>query len=188
MRGLTPGEIALVQSVFGDQVDYRKIRVTNKKVIPFFQGKDCAAARGNRLSFPALNYSDDFSLEKDPRKQSVFIHEMVHVWQHQNGLFLAWLAIKENLRCAFNYQSTYRYNLDPDKPLGKYNFEQQAAIVQDYFLLIRHGVAQSYKNRRMSKNDDLATDYSKTIGTALPITRLHGFSADDKPSGPAPAA
>lgn len=149
-RRLTAGEIALAQSVFGDSIDYDAVRLHSRRLLPFgIQKQHQAMAYRSHTSYPRSAYSEDFSMETDAQKQSVFIHEMVHVWQHQNRvLSTPKEAARETLKHKFNYQKSYHYTLMPKRDLTSYGFEQQAAIVQDYFLLTRHGVTQSFKNRR----------------------------------------
>lgn len=149
-RRLTLGEVALAKTVFGDSIDYDAVRLHNRRLLPLgIQQKHQAMAYRSHTSFPRSAYSDDFSKETDAAKQSVFIHELVHVWQHQNRvLSTPKEAVKETLKHKFNYQQSYHYTLSKNRDLTTYGFEQQAAIVQDYFLLTRHGVQESYKRRR----------------------------------------
>lgn len=154
-RRLTAGEIALAKTVFGDSVDYGAVWLHDRRILPpGLQDKHQAVANGNHISFPRSAYASDFGTETDAKKQSVFIHEMTHVWQHQNRVLnTAWEATKETLKHKFNYSKAYFHKLDPAKDLTDYGFEQQAAIVQDYFLLTRKGVPESYKNRRTEAPD-----------------------------------
>lgn len=149
-RRLTAGEITLAKTIFGDSIDYDAVRLHNRRLLPLgIQEKHQAMAYRSHTSFPRSAYSDDFSKETDAKKQSVFIHELVHVWQHQNRvLSTPKEAVKETLKHKFNYQRSYHYTLSKNKDLTAYGFEQQAAIVQDYFLLTRHGITESFKHRR----------------------------------------
>lgn len=153
-RKLTSGEINLAKTIFKDSINYDKVRVHDTCVYPFgIQKADRAMARLNAVSFPGPTYASDFSLDSDPKKQSVFIHELVHVWQHQNKILNPIMAyIGECLHHKFNDQACYFYRLDAGKDLVQYNVEQQAAMIQDYFLLTRHGVDQSYKNRHLESS------------------------------------
>ncbi|MBI1216105.1 MAG: hypothetical protein GC185_09845 [Alphaproteobacteria bacterium] len=154
-RPLTAGEIALAKTVFGDSVDYTAVRLHNKRIMPRgLQGSAQPVAVGNNISFPRTAYSEDFSREPVATKQADFIHELTHVWQHQNKvLSTPREAIKETLRHRFNYQAAYPYKLEDGKDLTEYGFEQQAAMVEDYFLLTRHDTTASYKNRRITQGD-----------------------------------
>lgn len=150
-RLLTSGEIALAKTVFGDSIDYARVRLHDRRILPpGFQKRHQAVAKGDHISFPRSAYADDFSVEKDAFKQSVFIHELVHVWQHQNRILSTpQEAAKALLRHKFNYQKAYPYRLDAAPDLLHYGFEQQAAMIQDYFLLTRHNEPRSYKGRRI---------------------------------------
>lgn len=166
-RALTAGEIALAKTVFGDSIDYAAVRLHDKRILPpLIQERAQAVAKGNDISFPRGAYSPDFSAEPDAKKQSVFIHEMTHVWQHQNRVVSTLKeAVRETLQHAFRYDRAYLHTLDEKKDLTDYGFEQQAAIIQDYFLLTRHGMASSYKNRR--KNADETATLKKKYDAVL---------------------
>ena len=80
-------------------------------------------------------WSADFSAG-DIWLQAHFIHEMVHVWQHQQGVNL---LLKRPPFARYSYLP-----LKPGKPFHRYGIEQQAEIVKDSFLLAK-GIA--LKNR-----------------------------------------
>lgn len=165
-RKLTSGEIALAQTIFKDSIDYAKVRVHDTCVYPFgIQKPDRAMARMNAISFPGPTSSADFSADPDANKQSVFIHELVHVWQLQNKILNPIISyIGEALHHKFNDQACYFYRLDSQKDLVQYNVEQQAAIIQDYFLLARHGIDQSFKNRHLDSTlADKRAAYEKVL-------------------------
>ncbi|HYD19013.1 MAG TPA: hypothetical protein VEF76_11090 [Patescibacteria group bacterium] len=187
-RRLTAGETALAKTVFGDSVDYARVWLHDRRILPFgFQRREQAVAKANHISFPRSAYAEDFSKETDAQKQSVFIHEMTHVWQHQNKVVHTPLAaFKETLRHKFNYQKCYLHRLDPAKDLLGYGFEQQAAIVQDYFLLTRHSVTASFKNRRLECPEDLLAKYERVLNQFLKDPGYAGKARKPPPRKPAP--
>lgn len=131
-RPLTPGEVALAQTVFGSAIDYAQVKIRRKKWFPFQPRRVTMAPRGH-IHFHPLGdaYCDDFSTESVMR-QGLFIHEMVHVWQTQtHGKW--WLIFRRMPWAA------YHYTLKPGWPLTKYGIEQQAEIVKHAFWL-RSGV------------------------------------------------
>lgn len=67
---------------------------------------------------------------------AVFVHELVHVWQAQNGVNL----ILAKLRAGDRAQS-YAYDLSDNRDFPMLNIEQQAMIVQDAFTAARGGPA-----------------------------------------------
>ncbi|QIG81793.1 vgr related protein [Sphingosinithalassobacter tenebrarum] len=130
-RPLTPGEITLCRSVFGEAIDYDRARIANRKWA-FFQPKKVTMAPLGTIHFHPESglYRDDFG-EASLGLQGLFLHEMVHVWQHQQGIFL---PLARHPFCS------YRYTLKPGRPFRHYGIEQQAEIVRHAFLL-RHGAA-----------------------------------------------
>jgi hypothetical protein len=126
-RPLTPGEIALARSVFGDAIDYGPVRLVKGKWWPFHPRNAAMAPMGNIYFHPDGGvWSDDFSKEPLGR-QGFFIHEMTHVWQTQrSGRF--YLPLMRHPFCR------YAYELQPGKPFLHYGLEQQAEIVAHWFL------------------------------------------------------
>ena len=66
------------------------------------------------------------------RPQAVFIHELVHVWQAQNGVNLLTGKLK-----AGDGPGAYAYPLDERCEWIGLNIEQQAMVVEHRFLLSR---------------------------------------------------
>lgn len=131
-RPLTSGEITLAQRIFGNSICYDKVGVTAGQFMPFQPKGTAMAPDGNLYMYGC--YHDDFS-QQPPMTQSHFIHEMAHVWQKQNGVLdPISSAVKLQLTYRFNYNAAYFYKLDSARDLTSYNMEQQATIVQDYFL------------------------------------------------------
>ncbi|MEO8456015.1 MAG: vgr related protein [Sphingomicrobium sp.] len=129
-RALTPGEIALARSVFGDAIDYPKARLVKGKWWLFHPRRAAMAPMGNIYFHPVDGgWSDDFSKEPLGR-QGFFIHEMTHVWQAQaKGRF--YLPLMRHPFCRYDYE------LKPGKPFEHYGLEQQAEIVSHRFLADR---------------------------------------------------
>ena len=126
-RPLTPGEIALAQSVFGDAIDYSKVRMVKRKWWPFQPRNTAMAPTGNIHFHPHGSlWSEDFSAEPLQR-QGLFIHEMTHVWQTQTRGRL-YLPLMRHPFCR------YSYRLEDGRPFGRYGLEQQAEIVRHAFL------------------------------------------------------
>jgi hypothetical protein len=129
-RALTPGEIAMCRSIFGDAIDYPRVRLIKGKWWPFQPRNAAMAPNGNIYFHPAAGgWSDDFAREPLLR-QGFFIHEMTHVWQAQKGGRL-YLPLMRHPLCR------YSYALAPGKPFRRYGLEQQAEIVRHRFLADR---------------------------------------------------
>jgi hypothetical protein len=126
-RSLTPGEILLARSIFGDSIDYSKVQLIEGKWWPFQPRNAAMAPNGNIYFHPtAGGWSEDFAREPLSR-QGFFMHEMTHVWQAQKGGRL-YLPLMRHPFCR------YHYTLKQGKPLRRYGLEQQAEIVRHLFL------------------------------------------------------
>ena len=125
-RPLTVGEIDLSQSVFGSSIDYRPVRIVLGKWA-FFQPRDVVMSPSGSMHFhpQGTAYRDDFS-HTDLGTQGLFIHEMVHIWQHQKGIFLPLRRVP---------WARYDYAVKPGWALPRYGLEQQAEIVRHAFLI-----------------------------------------------------
>ena len=129
-RALTSGEIELARSVFGDAIDYARVRIVRGKWWPFQPRGVVMAPTGNIHFHPHSNiWSEDFAKERIPL-QGLFIHEMTHVWQAQTrGRF--YLPLMRHPFCRYSYE------LVEGRPFGRYGLEQQAEIVRHAFLTKR---------------------------------------------------
>lgn len=132
-RPLTPGETALVASVFGGAVDCARVRLRRRRWFPLQPRETVMAPCGHVHFHPgATAYRDDFAFAP-PELQGLFIHEMTHVWQAQaHGRWY--------LPLVRPFSRRYAYELRPGRPLARYGIEQQAEIVRHAFLR-RAGVA-----------------------------------------------
>ncbi|MEP7350578.1 MAG: vgr related protein [Sphingorhabdus sp.] len=129
-RALTVRERALAQNIFNDALDLHIIRVHNRKWWWFQPEKITMAPNGHLWFNPKSDlFCDDFC-DANLTLQGLFIHELVHVWQHQNGINL---PLKRHPFCR------YDYSLKPGWALERYGIEQQAEIVRHVFLL-RNGI------------------------------------------------
>jgi len=102
-RALTDGEIALARSMFGNSIDYGRVRLVRRKWWPFQPRGIVMAPTGNIHFHPAdTRWSEDFSNEP-LSSQGLFIHEMTHVWQTQRrGRF--YLPLMRHPFCRYAYQ------------------------------------------------------------------------------------
>lgn len=125
-RPLTAGERILAASMFGDAIDYDAVRLHKRKWWPF-QTRHMAMAPDGDIWFHPEGplWRDDFAAAPLDLR-AFFLHEMTHVWQHQQGIFL---PLARHPFCR------YSYCLKPGWPLRRYGIEQQAEIVRHAFLL-----------------------------------------------------
>ena len=126
-RPLTSGETRLARGIFGDSIDYSKVRLFRRKWWPFHPRNAAMAPMGDIYFHPEGGaWSDDFSKESIGR-QAFFMHEMTHVWQAQaKGRY--YLLLMRHPFCRYEFQ------LEAGKPFDRYGLEQQAEIVRNRFL------------------------------------------------------
>jgi len=125
-RTLTQAEISMAALVFGDSIDYGRVRVHARRYIPF-QPKNCCMTPNGSMYFHRSCFLPDYTLG-DPHVVHWFIHEMAHIWQHQ-------LGYPVRLRGAVRIGLSYNYDLAPGKTLADYNMEAQGDLLADYFAL-----------------------------------------------------
>lgn len=131
-RPLTAGEVALARTVFRDSVDYDRVPIYPRRYV-LFQPADSGMTPNGRIYACGAAYQPDYSA-CDLDRQAFFIHEMAHVWQHQNRVLpVKTSAVLAMCRHGFRYARAYRYTLAPNRDLLDYNLEQQATIIEDYF-------------------------------------------------------
>lgn len=165
-RPLNDAEKILARSVFGEQVPYDQVIVTN-----------IAASSGTKFTVPnidntiLLNMDDDgynSSLDQYTYKGykvpgEVFIHEMTHAWQITHAPFIHdvfWKAASAKITGS----SAYQYG-PPGPDWHRFGLEAQASIVNEWFsgnpTNDTSGLPRS--GARMDKNDPYYTYIANNI-------------------------
>jgi hypothetical protein len=126
-RPLSAREIAMASLLFGEAVDYSRVRVHNRRYLPLVQPRNCAMTPNGSIYFHPSCFLPDYAAG-DPPTIHWFMHEMVHVWQHQ-------LGYPVRLRGAIRIGLSYGYELRQHAQLADYNMEAQGDLLADYFAL-----------------------------------------------------
>jgi hypothetical protein len=126
-RSLTAGEVRMTALLFGAAVDPARVRVHNRRYLPLVQPRNCAMTPNGSIYFHPSCFLPDYAAG-DPHTIHWFMHEMVHVWQHQ-------LGYPVRLRGALRIGLSYHYDLHPGATLADYNMEAQGDLLADYFAL-----------------------------------------------------
>jgi len=158
-RHLTAGEINLIRMIFGDSISISRVKIYHRewRVLLGIQNNNTVMTPNGNMYYPTGLFKEDFSSAGiDIGDLHLFIHEMVHVWQHQRGFSV----IRKGM-LSFD-RSRYRYRLSADKRLSDYEMEAQAELIADYFLLLKFG---SFGSRRLSE----PTYQHKDHNTLLPL-------------------
>lgn len=119
-RKLTAGEIVLARSVFGSSITLDDVHLKTAHWVL----KNYAVSPNGNIYFHPADWIADFS-HASINKQSWLIHELTHVWQLQQGLKVVRGAL---------INRRYDYVLEAGKSFFNYGIEQQARMVQDYFV------------------------------------------------------
>ncbi|MEM1275788.1 MAG: Hint domain-containing protein [Pseudomonadota bacterium] len=141
-RSLTPGEIALAQTIFGNSIDYNSVRIFDRRYeIDLGLGSRInpavSAPNGNIYYDPNLHQGDFSATSVSIPDQATFLHEMTHVWQHQKGqnLILETLNNPSRNLDGSVIRSVYEYEADTFVDFNSLGYEEQASLIEDYFLL-----------------------------------------------------
>jgi hypothetical protein len=125
-RALTEAERWLARSIFNDAIDLDAVMINNRKWWPFQPRRITMAPDGAVWFHPGGGLYCDCFGSALPSQQGLLIHELVHVWQHQQGI---WLPLARHPFCRYDYV------LKPGWPLTRYGIEQQAEIVRHAWML-----------------------------------------------------
>jgi hypothetical protein len=122
-RPLTPGEIDLGRSVFGEEIDWPRVRVLQAPPLGF----GAMVPLGRTIVFSRWRAVHDFA-SAPVDEQGWFVHELMHVWQAARGVVLAGAKLRAIGRAA------YAYAPKPGALLKSYNIERQAEIARHLYI------------------------------------------------------
>jgi len=118
----------MARLVFGAAIDDARVNIFNRCYLPFgLQPAHCAMAPNGSIYFHPSCYLPNYAAADAPARHW-FMHEMVHVWQHQ-------LGYPVRLRGAIRLGLRYAYTLRAGATLGDFNMEAQGDVLADYFAL-----------------------------------------------------
>ncbi|AWD01887.1 type IV secretion protein Rhs [Klebsiella aerogenes] len=152
-RLITTGEIGLLRALYNYGIRYNTVWIHRESYLPFnLQPIDIAMSPNGEMWFREDTYSHDFSMEVDVQKKHRFMHELMHVWQAQHGMFV-------RTRGLFSRFADYSYSLDKEN-IRHYSLEQQASLVSDYWLLQAYGFKNYLYLPALRDYDHKESDYT----------------------------
>jgi hypothetical protein len=122
-RRLSPSEVGELRATFGDSIDYGEVRIKEGRA-GVFSVNDRAFTSGNTIY-----------MKMDPTEhawKTTLMHEMVHVWQYQNGgadYQSKSLAAQFITRDAYQWRSA----AFDEKPWADLNPEDQGALIEEFY-------------------------------------------------------
>lgn len=135
-RPLTFWEKKLLHSIYGDSINYERVRIDNLSFVGPRQYRFCY------VSFYTVNSWGSMS-------NHLLIHEMMHVYQYQTmgALYIPRALAAQKSALGYNYGGlpALQKAKDNGQGLSAFNLEQQAEIITDYYLL-REGYKTQWSN------------------------------------------
>jgi len=147
-RKLSGSEIETLRKVYGDSIDYSRMRLKEGSSGLF------------SLTGRAFTHGDTIYIPKEdlPLTEDLLVHESAHVWQHQNGGtdYMSEALWAQNFGDGYDFEKGLREG----KSWGQLNPEQQAQLLQQAY---RSGFFDG-PGRRFVRN---GTDYTDYLNDAL---------------------
>lgn len=122
-RPLTSGEVALGRTIFGDELDWPRVRVLQAPRLGF----GAMVPLGRTIVFSNWRAARDFAYAP-MEDRGWFVHELAHVWQAAHGVLLAGAKLGAIGRKAYVYKAR------PGATFASFNIERQAEITRHLFL------------------------------------------------------
>lgn len=161
-RRLSPSELAEARLVFGDGLQYDRVRVSEGGYFPnfiadlgaLFQGRkrtwDNAVTLGDTSHFPRRLRTEPHELAADLADMAWLIHELTHQWQYQTaGWRYLWEALRVQLSqgtAGYDYRGKHgsprealRAAHAARRRFADFNREQQGDIARDYYMARKRG-------------------------------------------------
>lgn len=151
-RGLTAGERAMLEPIFGHSINYDRVRVI-QAALPLQPPNMYMTPRGH-IYAPGDLFIEDWSAAGVTAKDRAhFVHEMVHVWQHGQGIDVMAGSLRELVDHRGDYHRSYAYTLKRGRAFTSYGIEQQASILGDYFRISIGMKPRDLANRKLSRRE-----------------------------------
>ena len=125
-RPLTDAEIKMAESVYGNSIPSKRVRVDRAAKIV------CRKHHIYYVSFYTINSWGSF-------RDDIFIHELMHVWQFRKmgSIYIPRALLAQWTLFGYNYGGIrpLKIAIENKEGFAPFNLEQQADIVSDYFCL-----------------------------------------------------
>ena len=144
-RLLKKSEVEFARQVFEDRLPYDRVYLS-RRFFPF--NENTAVTTASLATFIPSRSLRSYTIfvgprvydegADGPRFRDTFIHELTHVWQGYHGLlgwaYMAQSMLSQGYALLTQHDRNRAYDYKPGAPWGSYNVEQQARLVQDWFL------------------------------------------------------
>ena len=139
-RPLQDWEVKMAKPIYGNSIDYQLVRIDETAWAGPKQYHFCY------VSFNLINCWQQMS-------NHILIHELMHIWQYQRmgAIYMVRALSAQHTKMGYNYGgiAAIRAKIANGETLLDFNFEQQADVVADCFLL-RQGFAPQWGAARLA--------------------------------------
>jgi hypothetical protein len=150
-RLLRESEVEFARRVFEDKLPYGRVYLSDNflpfnKETPGRRGTPVTVASASSFLFSRALRSYTIFFGPDPFKQGAdipdhghtFIHELTHVWQGFHGVlgweYMAQSLLSQGYAILTKGDRDEAYKYEPGAPWGSYNVEQQAYLVEHWYM------------------------------------------------------
>lgn len=135
-RSMTAAETALARETFGNTIDYKQVKIFTRQPFLWPRSPKTVARMWNSNIYVLSDTlkTPDFSTA-DALTKAAYLHELTHVWQYANDPKFLHAGFFSLLMHDFDYESLYGYDIGDHKYLSAFNFEQQAQIIEEHYVL-----------------------------------------------------
>ncbi|MFW5707000.1 MAG: hypothetical protein ACOC12_03680 [Bacteroidota bacterium] len=136
-RSMTSAEITEAEKVFGNRIDYARVRIDEYSLIAWIGMKNKKATQMGVTTFYTINFSRKINPAPGTSDMAWLIHELVHVWQYrQLGAVYMTRALYAQYSDGYNYHGIEKLFENRDRGLAAFNLEQQGEILADYYRVL----------------------------------------------------
>jgi hypothetical protein len=133
-RRLTRVEEQEARKVFGDSINYQKVRIDEKSLTAFLGAKRHKCSGMGITSFRTINFNKKIQTTPGNSNMKWLIHELAHVSQMEH------VGSRYMIEASYaRVTEGYEYVLGANPHFRDYNREQQASIAADYYIALHSG-------------------------------------------------
>lgn len=133
-RKLTRVEEQEARKVFGDSINYRKVRIDENSLIAWMGAKMHKCSGMGITSFRTINFNKKIKTTPGSSDMKWLIHELAHISQMEH------VGSRYMIEASYaRVVEGYGYALGARPHFRNYNREQQASIAADYYIALVSG-------------------------------------------------
>ncbi|MCU7802162.1 MAG: DUF4157 domain-containing protein [Candidatus Thiodiazotropha sp. (ex Lucinoma borealis)] len=137
-RTLTSSEETEARTVFADSLRYWQVRIDEMSLIALIGAFIYSSSNMGVTLFHTINFNRKINPTPGSGDMGWLIHELTHVAQMEHA-GMQYIGEAAHAQITKGGKKAYLYVLDQSKPFSAYNREQQAQIVQDYYMRLTSG-------------------------------------------------